>query len=89
LWDNYRNRRLQRINKSDLAKSTQKGHSNDRVAKLKVAYKEFLKTIVLGLLAMVLVVASVSGFGWAKKAMTHAHQFKELVEQAIDDLLTP
>jgi hypothetical protein len=56
---------------------------------MKVAYKEFLKTIVLGLLAMVLVVASVSGFGWAEKAMTHAHLYKELVEQAIGDLVRP
>jgi hypothetical protein len=54
---------------------------------MKVAYREFLKTIGLGLLAMVLAATSVYGFWWAERTMTYAQLCKELVEQTVADLI--
>lgn len=56
---------------------------------MKVAYKELFKTIILGILALVLAAMFVYGILWAEKTITYAHLYQELVEQTITDMVKP
>ncbi len=56
---------------------------------MKVAYKEFFRTIILGILALILAASFVYGILWAEVTLTDAHLYKRMVEETIADMVKP